>query len=121
MKPVPEGFELADEPQPWVARNPGVALALATTLVTAGGGYMSVWIDGRQRPHLEAIRTAIVELRQENRQENRQLATFQLETWRYIGLALGGISESANVAMPERPKELDRAESRVRDIQERVN
>lgn len=117
MKPIPEGYELADEPQPLAARYPGVAMTLLGVAISGAMVVFGTWIDERQRPHLEKITAAIGKLSE----ENRQLATFQLETSRYIGLALSGISESANVKMPERPKELDRAEGRVRDIQERVN
>ncbi len=117
MKQVPEGFELADEPQPWVMRNPGVTLALAGSIASVALLLFGTWIDDRQQPRWDSIDAAIGKLSQ----ENRQLATFQLETSRYIGLALTGISESANVAMPARPKALKRAEDRVRDIQERVN
>jgi hypothetical protein len=118
---VPEGFELADEPQPWVSRNPGVTLSLLTAIVGVGAVAFGTWIDDRQRPQLEEIRTAITELRRENRQDSRYLSNFQIETTRWFGDALTGISESANVAMPDRPKSLDRAEGHVRDIQERVN
>ena len=117
MNRVPEGFELADEPQPLAARYPGVAMTLLGVAISGAMVVFGTWIDERQRPQLEKIDKAITKLSQ----ENRQLATFQLETSRYIGLALTGISESANVAMPDRPKALDRAEGHVRDIQERVN
>lgn len=117
MKQVPEGFELADEPQPWVMRNPGVTLTMAGSIASVALLLFGTWIDDRHRPQWEKIDAAIGKLSD----ENRQLATFQLETSRYIGLALAGIAESANVKMPPRPKELDRAEGRVRDIQERVN
>ncbi len=124
MKPIPEGFELADEPQPWALRYPGITMAVVGGMISIGMIAFGTWLDDRQRPQWEKVNAAIGEARQENletRQENRQLATFQLESQRYIGLALAGISESANVAMPERPEELKRAEGHVRNIQERVN
>lgn len=117
MNRVPEGFELADEPQPLAARYPGVAMTLLGVAISGAMVVFGTWIDERQRPQLEKIDRAITKLSQ----ENRQLATFQLETSRYIGLALTGISESANVAMPEKPEALRRAAEHVRDIQERVN
>jgi len=116
MKPL-EGYEIVDEPQHWVLRYPGVAMSLVALSFSGVVVVFGTWIDDRQRPQLDKINAAIGKLSQ----ENRQLATFQLETSRYIGLALTGISESANVAMPDRPKALDSAEGHVRDIQERVN
>lgn len=114
---IPEGFEVVDGPRPLAHRYPGAAMTLLGVAVSGAMVVFGTWIDERQRPQLEKIGEDIGKLRQ----ENRQLATFQLETSRYIGLALTGISESANVAMPDRPKALDRAEGHVRDIQERVN
>ncbi len=121
MNRVPDEYEIVDEPQPWALRYPGITMAVVGGMVSIGVIAFGTWLDNRQRPQLEEIRTAIVELRQENRQENRHLATLQLETSRWFGDALSGISESANVKMPPRPKALDRAEDHVRSIQERVN
>lgn len=117
MKPIPDEYELVDEPKHWAQKHPGVALSILIGGFAAVQILGEVWIDDMQQPRWDKIDRAIGKLSQ----ENRQLATFQLETSRYIGLALTGISESANVAMPDRPKALDRAEDHVRNIQERVN
>jgi hypothetical protein len=139
MKQVPEGFELADEPKHWAFRYPGVAMTLVSAAFSVTVIAVGVWIDDRQRPQWEKIDAAIAKLSEDSRQdmaklsedsskaiaklsqENQWLAWHQLEWGRYIGLALEGIAESANVRMPTRPKELDRAESHVRNIQERSN
>ncbi len=117
MNRVPDEYEVVDGPQPWVSRNPGVALSILIGGFAAVQIIGEVWIDDMQQPRWDKIDRAIGKLSQ----ENRQLATFQLETSRYIGLALTGISESANVVMPDKPEALKRAAERVRDIQERVN
>ena len=117
MKHIPEGFELADEPQPWVSRNPGVTLSLVGMLGSAVLVIFGTWIDDRQRPQFDKIEIAISKLSH----ENQQLATFQLETARHNDTVLSLIAESANIKMPPRPKVLNRAEDRVRDIQEGAN
>lgn len=116
MNRVQDEYEVVDG-QHWVLRFPGVAMSLVALSFSAVVVVFGTWIDDRQRPTLDKIGAAIGKLSQ----ENRQLATFQLESQRYIGLALSNIAESANVAMPDRPKALDRAEGHVRNIQERVN
>ena len=128
MKPIPEGFELADEPRHWAFRYPGVAIALVTAVFPITAVAFGVWIDDRQQPQWDKVNAAIGEIKQEsrelrheNRQENRQLATFQLETSRYSSIVWSLIAESANVKLPMKPKVLDRAEDRVRDIQEGAN
>lgn len=128
MKAVPEGYELADEPQPWVMRNPGVTLTLAGTLASAALILFGTWIDDRQRPQWDKIEAAMAEQLEEMRlsrakqsRKTEQLATFNLERYRYSTTVWSLIAESANVKLPPRPKELDRAEDRVRDIQEGAN
>ena len=114
MKQINSEFELVEDPQSWFHRHPGVALSLGLVVFSGIQVLSGVWIDDRQRPQWEKIEKAMGKLSQ----ENRQLATFQLESSRYTTLTLSHIAESANVKMPERPKELTRAEDRVRDIQE---
>lgn len=128
MKAIPDGFELAEEPQHWIQKHPGVALSILL------GGFVvvqilgEVWIDDMQQPRWDNIDASIDELRQETRsararqsRETEQLATFNLERYRYSNTVWSLIAESANVKLPPRPKELDRAEDRVRDIQEGAN
>tara|TARA_Y100000310_G_scaffold337357_1_gene424229 strand:- start:681 stop:1070 length:390 start_codon:yes stop_codon:yes gene_type:complete len=129
MKQVlPEGFELADEPQPWVLRYPGISLAVVTAMLSIGGIAFGTWIDERQRPQFEEIQAAMAKQSQEAREASakqsrdaQQLATFQLEAYRYGTAVWSLIAESANVKMPPMPKVLGRAEDRVRDIQEGAN
>ena len=117
MKQVPEDFELVEGPPHWVLRYPGVAMSLVALTFSGVLVVFGTWVDDRQKPMWAEIKVAIGKLSQ----ENRQLATFQLEQGRYIGATLSRIAESANVKMPPRPKALDRAEAYVRNIQERVN
>jgi hypothetical protein len=127
MKQVPEGFELADEPQPLVLRYPGITLAVVTAMFSVGAVAFGTWIDERQQPRWDRIDAAQAEQLKESRaamakqsRESQHLATFQIETSRYSATVWSLIAESANVKMPKMPKELERAKDRVRDIQERV-
>jgi hypothetical protein len=117
MKPIPEGFELADEPQPLVMRFPGWTLAIVSAALSISGLAATAWFDNRQRPQFEEIQSSISKLSH----ANQQLATFQLETARHSDAILSLIADSANIKIPPRPKVLDRAEDRVRDIQEGAN
>lgn len=128
MNRVPDGFELADEPQPWVLRNAGAVVAISGVLFSGGMFMLGKWLEDQQRPHLEEIRKLMSEQSKEAREarvkqsrKTEQLATFNLERYRYSTTVWSLIAESANVKLPPRPKELDRAEDRVRDIQEGAN
>lgn len=94
----------------WVARHPSAALSMCILALAGLQMAGQWWLEEQQRPH-----------RYRASQESRQLATFGLEAFRHFDSVLARIADSANVKMPRRPKELDRAEGHVRDIQERVN
>ncbi len=125
---IPEGFELVNPPQPLVLRYPGISLAVITAMLSIGVVAFGTWLDDRQRPQFEEIKAAMAKQSQESRsarakqsRDTQHLATFQLETYRHGTTVWSLIAESANVKMPPKPKVLDRAEDRVRDIQEGAN
>jgi hypothetical protein len=117
MKPVTGEFEIIDDKRSWLAEHPGFAWTVGAAVLAAIQFIAGSWMDMRQKPQFEQINKVMAK----HSQDHRSLATFQLEQARYIGATLSRIADSANVSMPSRPKELDRAEERVRDIQERVN
>ena len=116
MKQVTGEYEIVDDSS-WVLRHPGAALTIAAAVFSAIQMGFGAWIDDRQQPQWDQIHSAIERINS----DIRSLSTLQLERDRHSDAIWARIAESANVKMPSRPKELDRAEERVRKIQERVN
>jgi hypothetical protein len=106
MTPSPDEFEIVDE-SPWVARYPNATITMGLIFVSSLSFMGSYFVEKQLEPKFAEINKDI-----------RSMATLQLETNRYFEAAMTKITTAANVDMPPRPKELDRAEDRVRKIQE---
>ena len=113
MKPISEEYEIVDD-QPWVLRNPGPVLTMLASVVVAAQFLGTYWVDKQMAPQFEKIHTSIDKLSRNDRTQG----TLQIETARHWDACLAVIADSANVKMPKRPKDLDRAEERVRQIVE---
>lgn len=121
MKQVTGDFEIVDEGGSFFAKHPGFAWTIVLAAMSGMQFLVGYWEDERQRPKWEKVYEELAEIKRDMTQDSRALATFDLERDRYETEFWRRIADSANVKMPKRPKELDRAEKRVRDIQERVN
>lgn len=106
-----EEYEIVEE-TPWPMRHPGATMSLLAMAVSAMSWGAAAWHTEQSAPEFEKIHVALDKL---NRND-RHLGTFQMESSRHTDAVLAAIARSANVEMPMRDKELDRAEARVRDI-----
>lgn len=105
MNPINDEYEIVDDP--WFKRYPNATIALCLLVLSSMNFVGNYFIEKQLEPKFAKINGDI-----------RSMATLQLETNRYSEATMAKVTTAANVDMPPRPKELDRAEDRVRKIQE---